>query len=340
MRLDEYEIDVEKLLSKWGIDIVSIFGDEINAACPWKVHKSGRNKFYINRNSGLWNCQACADKGGNLRQLILLQEDIDRGDLSDFLRSNGREVSLEDFDEHILEILYDDDEDVLSTQDLKAMRRDTRRVLKNSSRNFHGYWKRIRGFDRDTIRFWNLRADVTTKAAVTHPHVIPVTIDGLTYFYIRRARQDADVQPKYLFQRSFPRREILFGLDKAESSKLVLCEGPLDCINVWQALHKRDLLGQYSPVAIFGSRVSQEQHGLLQAYADSIILFFDDDVGGRKATEKFLKESYWQDVAQVQYQHGMAGDPGDMTGKEILKALSKSVDSLVLKIREEFANRG
>ncbi len=253
MRIDQYEIDILKFLPRWVKDH-RVFGREANATCPFSRHRSGNWKFYINLDTGLWNCQACGDKKGNFRQLIALMEDLGRDEVNDFIRRNGREIDLEDFDERIMELLYGDDEP-LRMRSIKYLRKETTRVIGEKSSFLggqkNGYWRR-RGFRRSTIQFWNLRIQ---SGGSVRPYIIPITVDGLPYFHVRRARDEGGARPKYLFQRGFPRREVLFGLDRAESNRLVLCEGPLDCIAVWQSLNYHGLLEEYSPVAVFGDRV-------------------------------------------------------------------------------------
>lgn len=337
MRIDGYEIEVTDLLQRWGMGDYQIVGDELNVRCPWKKHRTGGRKFYINSRTGLWNCQACTEdsghKSGNIKKLISLFEDIEWWDLSDWLRRHGRETNLDDFDEHIIEILYGENTPIRRTS-IKKLRRETGRVLKRSSMPLHGdsYWRRSRGFTETTIKFWNLRENWD----FTRPYIIPITVDGLNYFHVKRSADDKYVmRPKYLFQKGFPRREILFGLDRGDAETLVICEGMVDCMMIWQALQRNSLLDKYAPVAVLGTSISEEQMEQIRDNSDDVILFFDNDEPGRSAAEKFLKENRRVGISFVDYGKIKEGDPGDLTEKQIIRMIRHPIDALEYRIFKE-----
>ncbi len=336
MRIDNYDIDIPDLLRRWHIDDQRVLGREINAPCPWRKHKSGKYKFYINIDTGLWNCQACTDKGGSLKQLISLMEDVQSWEIGDFVRRHGREVNLEGFDEYIIGLLYPDDEPI-RINTVKKLREQTKRALhiSKSSKTFGKYWQR-RGLSDLTIGYWNLRTLWNNQSNNSHPLIIPITVDSLPYFHARRAIED-DVKPKYLFQPGFPRKDVVFGLDKIDpnSSTLVVCEGMLDCIKIWQALRERSMLDEFSPVAIFGTRASKKQIDSIAAFADIAILFLDNDRAGKEGTEYFLRESGELWMYLVDYEDRKAGDPGDLSSEEIIDMLENSKDVLTMNIRKE-----
>ncbi len=335
MRIDGYEIEVSSLLERWGMKDHHAVGEELNSRCPWKRHKSGAYKFYINVITGLWNCQACVDKHGNIKQLIQIFEDIEWWDIPDWLRANGREASLDDFDEHIIDILYGENVPI-RVRSVKLLRKETTRALKRSSMNLnsYGFWRRSRRFTRATIKFWNLRVDTSSKS---RPYIIPITVDGLPFFHVRRSRDEDVVTPKYLFQKGFPRREVLFGIDRAHeyADTLIVCEGMLDCIMVWQALQRSNLLDEYFPVAVFGTSISKEQMRAISSGADDVVLFFDNDKPGRDAVESFLREKKDFGVSIVDYEEIEEGDPGDLTEKQIVRAIQHSIGSLQYRVAKE-----
>ncbi len=332
MRIDNYDIDIPDLLRRWHIDDQRVLGREINAPCPWRKHKSGKYKFYINMDSGLWNCQACPDKGGSLKGLISLMEDVQSWEIGDFVRRYGREVNLEGFDEYIIDLLYPDDEPV-RLKSIKNLREQTRRALQVSKPSIH-YWK-TRGLRSRTTKYWNLRI---LSALNVHPLIIPITVDGLPYFHARRAI-DSSIKPKYLFQPGFPRKEILFGLDKMDpnSSTIVVCEGMFDCIKVWQALREKDMLDEFSPVAILGARASKQQIESIEAFSDVAILFLDNDNAGREGSDYFLRDrkrnNLWMYI--VDYEDRNSGDPGDLSSEEIIDMIENAEDVLSMNIRKE-----
>ena len=102
-----------------------------------------------------------------------------------------------------------------------------------------------------------------------------------------------DGQPKYL---NSPETELytkgncVFGLHLAKNQPeglLILCEGNLDVISLSQA-------GFTGAVAPLGTAFTKEQAKILGKYAKSIVIAFDNDSAGLKATEKaigFLAEN-------------------------------------------------
>lgn len=102
-----------------------------------------------------------------------------------------------------------------------------------------------------------------------------------------------DGQPKYL---NSPETELytkgncVFGLHLAKNEPeglLILCEGNLDVISLSQA-------GFTGAVAPLGTAFTKEQARILGKYAKSIVIAFDNDSAGLKATEKaigFLAEN-------------------------------------------------
>ena len=102
-----------------------------------------------------------------------------------------------------------------------------------------------------------------------------------------------DGQPKYL---NSPETEIytkgncVFGLHLAKNQPeglLILCEGNLDVISLAQA-------GFTGAVAPLGTAFTKEQARILAKYAKSIVVAFDNDSAGLKATDKairFLEEN-------------------------------------------------
>lgn len=80
----------------------------------------------------------------------------------------------------------------------------------------------------------------------------------------------------------FRKGRLLFGLDRAkremqESKVAVMCEGQLDWIRCWEA-------GVRNVVAPQGTAFTEDQARVLGRYAELVILCFDADAAGQKAT--------------------------------------------------------
>lgn len=96
-----------------------------------------------------------------------------------------------------------------------------------------------------------------------------------------------DEKPKYLNTSDTPvfkKSENLFSLNNAKSSgtrTLILCEGYMDVIALNQA-------GFTNAVATLGTALTNEQAVLMKRYADEVIICYDADGAGQKATAKAI----------------------------------------------------
>lgn len=96
-------------------------------------------------------------------------------------------------------------------------------------------------------------------------------------------------EPKYLNSPEtliFNKGSFLFNLDLSrpmmrKTSECMLCEGFMDVIAVWQA-------GVRNAVASMGTSLTQEQIQLLQRVVDKVVIAFDGDEPGQKATDRAI----------------------------------------------------
>ena len=96
-----------------------------------------------------------------------------------------------------------------------------------------------------------------------------------------------DQKPKYLNTSDTPvfkKSENLFSLNNAKNAgtrTLMLCEGYMDVIAVNQA-------GFQNAVATLGTALTGEQASLMKRYADEVIICYDADEAGQKATARAI----------------------------------------------------
>ena len=102
-----------------------------------------------------------------------------------------------------------------------------------------------------------------------------------------------DSQPKYLNTGKTPvfdKGSNLFSMNFAKNSnakRLILCEGYMDVIAVNQA-------GFDNVVATLGTAITPDQARLISHYAEEVIVAYDSDGAGQKATQKAI--NYFADV--------------------------------------------
>lgn len=96
-------------------------------------------------------------------------------------------------------------------------------------------------------------------------------------------------EPKYINSPDSPiyrKRSVLYGLHQARSTirrerSAILFEGYFDCLSAWQA-------GIAGAVAVCGTALTPDHAKLLSAQTRDVVLAFDADAGGRRATLRSL----------------------------------------------------
>lgn len=325
MLFDGMEVDVEKLLEIWNIDTIDV-GNELVGDCPWRNHKTGGRKFYINKGSGLWDCKACGDKQGNLIQLVALMEEIDYSDAFEFIKDRANEIDLDTLPERIAEILHGE-EGRIRTRSVKQLREETEKVISKFAVGVQTDFWQGRGFGTYDVRQWRLAYNAWADDG--YRYLIPVMVNDSPIYYIKRS-SSSNIRIKYMYQRGFPKSEILFGMELSEHAPIwILVEGPLDAVRVSAALRRRHLDDQYGVVAVLGNHLSETQARIIHGYADEVILFFDNDKAGKEAveaTKKTLGEGILTWTVSYDAMREYYKDPGDMNDKQIVKMIeSRSI---------------
>lgn len=329
-------VDVNKVVENLGLEYRSVSrGREVLVKCPFETHGSGQYKLYVNLNTGLWECKACPDKQGGLVKLVALTQEITYGEAANLLVEGGSEVDHSEIGEHIL--------DILRKRRMKGIRKsDTRkgisveRYREMIPMKFYP-WRSSRKFNKRTVKVWNL--GYVEEAA--YPWIIPVIIRGEVKYLIRRAKKtvyevrgEKRKRPKYHYSEEYPRNEVLFGLEHSRANRLVLTEGPLDCISVWQALDRAGLLHKYAPVAIGGDAFSETQAQIVAESCDGVIIFYDNDEPGRGAANQTIKKLRGKvDIRTVDYSLISQKDPGEMSPEDIIERIDNSVPLTLGMIR-------
>ncbi len=98
----------------------------------------------------------------------------------------------------------------------------------------------------------------------------------------------SDAEPKYLNSPetiAFSKRRTLYGINLAKNTKrdnFILCEGNIDVVTLHQA-------GFDNAVASMGTSLTTDQTRLISRYAKEIVICYDNDPAGIKATDRALE---------------------------------------------------
>ncbi len=135
-----------------------------------------------------------------------------------------------------------------------------------------------------------------------------------------------DGQPKYLNSPEtdiYTKGNCVFGLNLAKNEPegtLILCEGNLDVVSLSQA-------GFAGAVAPLGTAFTKEQARILAKYTKTVVVAFDNDSAGLKATDKAIRFLEEQGIPVRVLQMNGAKDPDEFIktyGKERFAMLLKS----------------
>ncbi|MEP6937798.1 MAG: DNA primase [Chthoniobacterales bacterium] len=128
--------------------------------------------------------------------------------------------------------------------------------------------------------------------------MFPICNDvGEVIAFSGRILKDEEGTAKYLNSPETPlfrKGDILFGLHKTkraliEANSAIVCEGQLDLITLYEA-------GITNVVAPQGTAFTESQARILKRFVDEVVLCFDSDAAGRKATERSVETLLQHDL--------------------------------------------
>ena len=281
-----------------GVEVVREDGMELACYCPFHAN-ADTPAFYINKRTGLWICfnPGCG-KRGSMRDLMEFF-----GDQKPF----SKEVDLEDIIAELNHKEVEIDEGWDNTLE--------KIIIKFPEERNKAAYLINRGFEDSTLEYFEVGYS-ETKARL----VVPVRNEHhKTIGFIGRAISD-NIQPKYLYSKGFPRKDVLFNLNNAKKYDwVVVVEGSLDAMMIHQA-------GIPNVVATLGAAVTTEHCHLLNRYFDKIVCFSDNDHAGYVMRDLLVASCGHKELRIVEYPSDDMHDPGSMTKEEIVTAITKARD--------------
>jgi DNA primase len=178
--------------------------------------------------------------------------------------------------------------------------------------------------------------------------MFPIANDSgrIIAFTGRTLSTDVKAGPKYLNSPEtaiYSKSRVLFNLDKAKEwirkEYAILVEGQMDCISVYAA-------GFHNVIASSGTAFTELQAKLLGRYTKNVVVNFDPDTAGAKATERtlgLLVEEEFQ-IKVLTLEHGFDPDlflrrKGKDAYVESLRHSQRYFDYLIDRARNQFPAR-
>lgn len=163
---------------------------------------------------------------------------------------------------------------------------------------------------------------------------IQSTTDRIIGFGGRKIAE-ADKGPKYLNSPETPvfsKGYELYNLNRAKKNttkdRLVIVEGYMDVISLFQH-------GVKNAVAALGTAFTKYHNGLLSRYAKEVVICFDGDAAGEKATEKAVEILKRTDLNVKIMRLPIADDPDSYIRNHSLKAFETALDNSMTVIEYE-----
>jgi DNA primase len=292
-------VDIASYIESKGVQIMRDDGAELACYCPFHSNMD-TPAFYVNKKTGLWICfNPSCGKTGSLR------------DLMEFFGDHGtfvRDYTIDDIVAN-LKFIERETEDHSWDETLELIRVDLPDEIHKLQ------YLVDRGFTVETLEYFGIAYSDAKKRIV-----IPARDERhLVVGFIGRTTM-ADVQPKYLYSKGFPRKDILFNLNNAKKyDSCIVVEGSLDAIKVHQA-------GFPNVVSSLGATITKEHIQKLANYFDKLIVFSDNDQAGFAMRDEIISKLYDKDLRIVRFEDPKVKDPGEMTEVQIVEHIHNAID--------------
>jgi len=298
--------DMQNILDRLGIEIISITGDEIKGHCPAHLERKGkvdRNPSWsINADTGAHNCFSCHFKG-NIHTLVAYVNGVPLDTATTWINNGERNLSkaferivnpskiVEEYAQPITESM------------LSAFVEPPEEALK------------FRGISANGAAYYNILWNPINKSWIL-PLRDPINENLIgwqeKWFYERRFN---NYPPKVVKSRA------LFGYDRREDEMIVV-ESPLDVARLVS-------LGIFGGVAVCGSAISTFQVNLIRS-SKRIIFAMDNDKAGISSSMEMLNLSKKMgfECWFFNYDDTDVKDIGGMSKSEIVYGLESARHSL------------
>jgi len=304
-----FMVDILDYIESKGMQVMRDDGSELACYCPFHSNMD-TPAFYINKRTGLWICfNPSCGKTGSLRDLMTFF-----GDKGNIVKDYSFDQITDNLREHqeVIDSSWDETLDLLRV-DYETESHKLKYLMD-------------RGFVIDTLEYFDVCFSDVKKRIVIPARDEKYKVIG---FIGRTILQD--VQPKYLYSKGFPRKNILFNLNNAKRyDSCIVVEGSLDAMKIHQA-------GFPNVVSSLGATITKEHIGKLASYFDNIIIFSDNDSAGDAMRSEIIKNLYDKNLKIVQFENPDIKDPGDMNEEQIVSHINNAIDYFTWSFNHVFS---
>lgn len=280
-----------------------VSGKEFRARCP--LHNDTRPSFSLNIHSGMFICHAGCGQG-EFQKLVELVLGCSGQEAREWVSDNGKQMAVENMSRQLIDTMNTFEQLAQSP----AVAKNWLPYYESLTAKAMPLWFLNRGFAWSTVQHWGIRYDPIQDAVVIPVHRDGTMIGLITRNYIKT--------PKYQNSDGLRKSEVLFGEIKPNENLLILVEGVLDAIWLWQ-------LG-YNAVSLLGHDLSRRQVDIIKRHRyGEVCLGLDNDeaglVGTRAAIIQLQQSGYLMpQLSYLKYPHK---DAQECTLEEIHQAFNQ-----------------
>lgn len=296
------KLSIRKILDHYFVNVLADNADNDNIYCQCPFHKgTGKTpqNFSINRHSGLWICFSRRCGSGGIIKFVQKKENCGFSEAKKllarhFLGSGGPSWST------------------LAQSSAGEVLRKPQGALRRLSWSpnlspmpFNHPFLAKRGIGEGTAEHFRLAVDYSDLAWVWFPVYQKKKLRGFT-------KRSILYKPlkKWKHGQGFQAGRLLYNFDNAaDSSWVIVTEGPLDVLRFWD-------LGFKNAVALFGTTLGRGQKVLIKSTWRKILVAMDGDVPGREAATNIAEQLKGRATYLGVLTFPKDKDPGDLTNKE------------------------
>lgn len=349
-------INISSEISKY-VDLKKS-GNSYKGLCPF--HNEKTPSFIVNEEKRIYKCFGCGE-GGNVINFIMKRENLSFVEAVEKLAETiGIEVKSNSFEDN----KYIKEKNLLKDINLKAAkyfhenlknnkiaikyfldRQIPKNIIKsfglgfseNSWDDLYKYLKKLNYKDEDILKSGLLVEGKNDSKYNRFRNRVMFPIFDISNNVIGfGARVLDDTMPKYLNSPEsniFNKRKILYNLNRAKkninNNQLILVEGYMDVL----ALYKNDIK---NVVATLGTSLTKEHGDLIKRYVDELILVFDGDEAGKKATLRSIDTLKDSGLSIKILRLPKLVDPDDFINKkgrtQFIKKIDEAIDEFEFKL--------
>jgi 5S rRNA maturation endonuclease (ribonuclease M5) len=294
--------EMENVLDRLGIEIISVTGDEIKAHCPAHLSRTGKidnnPSWSINADTGAHNCFSCKFRG-SLQYLVEYCQGVGFDEAKVWLNTGERNLSKA-YERLIMPTPIDSEPNPITESMLSAFTTPPKEALAS------------RGITETAASYFEILWDAQ------HENWITVIRDPYTNKLL--GWQEKGYKGRYF--RNYPvgvnKSTAVFGYMQNNGDEMIVVESPLDVARLAS-------VGILGGVSTYGSAVSNAQLKLIRS-ANKVIFAMDNDEAGRvssKALMDYAKEMRME-CWFFDYSSTDMKDVGGMSKAEIVYGLENA----------------